>query len=967
MHYRTGFLTFLFLTFLLSVSAHAIELNTDIEQSPNDNRDYAYFTLPNQLKVFLVSDKDADKAAASLDIRVGSANDPNELPGLAHFLEHMLFLGTEKYPDPDAYQKFISDHGGGHNAYTSLENTNYFFDINADYLQGALDRFSQQFTAPLFNEDYVQREVNAVHSEYSSKIQDDGRRYLESLKAVLNPKHPYRRFAVGNLETLVDTENKTLRQALIEFHNAEYSANRMRLTVLGREDLGTLAQWVEARFAQIPNKDLPVKDIATPFFSGGFLPAKLSIKNIMDTRSLALNFPIPSTRAHINSKPMNYLANLIGHEGKGSLLSALKEKQLVDTLSAGTQFDTGVNAMFIVNMTLTPKGSEKQDEIIETVFSYIALVKENEIRKLYFDEEAKLTNINFKFSEKGSPMNYVRSLSAILHEFEPNEVLSATYKLTEFNPKLITSYLEHLNPENMLVTVRSKDVNANKETTWFKAPYAVKELSISQVNALKKAKALPELALPQPNDFIPENTDLVTAANDEVPRQLDAPKGVELWHATDTEFGTPKATAYVSIRSPNAMGNVEQLVMTQILVSMLNDNLIEFAYPAFLAGLSYDLYKHVRGITIKIAGYSDKQETLLEAILKNIKSSELRAERFTNITERLKRSLENEKEKKPFQQAISKVQETVLVPSWSAEEKLSALATIDIEKLRVFKELFFSEIDTAILSNGNIEDEATLALAKVVETHLLQGASIKKVERAKIRKLEGKQDWVEEIDIDHPDTSLVYYMQGNNKSFLEQARYSLLAQAIGTDYYALLRTEKQLGYIVFASPFSMLEVPAIAFIVQSPNTSADVIFDETKTFISDQKSALSELSQEEFARYKKAVISRLEEKETQINQRSNRYWSEIDKENYSFDSKQKLIAAIESIELSDFQAFYRGRADKKGASFIVFNNPTRDSAEDLDKNMSEHTGDDANGVSKRSDLRELLKQKRSSMSSLPTI
>ena len=183
MHYRTAFTRILLFVFLLPTSAHALKLNTDIEKSPNDNRDYAHFTLPNQLQVFLISDKEADKAAASLDIRVGSANDPEQLPGLAHFLEHMLFLGTEKYPDPDAYQKFISDHGGGHNAYTSLENTNYFFDINADYLEGALDRFSQQFTAPLFNEDYVQREVNAVHSEYSSKIQDDGRRYLESLKS----------------------------------------------------------------------------------------------------------------------------------------------------------------------------------------------------------------------------------------------------------------------------------------------------------------------------------------------------------------------------------------------------------------------------------------------------------------------------------------------------------------------------------------------------------------------------------------------------------------------------------------------------------------------------------------------------------------------------------------------------------------------------------------------------------------
>ncbi|WP_197472316.1 insulinase family protein, partial [Oleiphilus sp. HI0067] len=119
--------------FLLALSAtsSAIELNFDIEKSPNDKREYTSFTLENKLDVLIISDKEADKGAASLDIKVGSSHDPIEFPGLAHFLEHMLFLGTHKYPEPDAYQKFISEHGGGHNAYTSLEHTNYFFDVSA--------------------------------------------------------------------------------------------------------------------------------------------------------------------------------------------------------------------------------------------------------------------------------------------------------------------------------------------------------------------------------------------------------------------------------------------------------------------------------------------------------------------------------------------------------------------------------------------------------------------------------------------------------------------------------------------------------------------------------------------------------------------------------------------------------------------------------------------------------------------
>lgn len=96
-------------------------------KSRTDQSQYHFITLPNGLKVTLVSDPQAEKFAASLSVKVGSFQDPNQQLGLAHLLEHMLFLGTEKYPESGDYQYFIHDHAGTHNAYTSTDNTNYFF------------------------------------------------------------------------------------------------------------------------------------------------------------------------------------------------------------------------------------------------------------------------------------------------------------------------------------------------------------------------------------------------------------------------------------------------------------------------------------------------------------------------------------------------------------------------------------------------------------------------------------------------------------------------------------------------------------------------------------------------------------------------------------------------------------------------------------------------------------------------
>ena len=208
----------------------ADKIATDkIIKSPTDARDYLAFELENQLQVLVISDPDADKAAASLSVAVGSGSDPKEREGLAHFLEHMLFLGTEKYPEAGAYQRFISEHGGSHNAYTAFDETNYFFDVNVSDLAPALDQFAQFFIAPLFNAEYVGREKHAVHSEYQAKIKDDSRLQYDVLKAVSNPDHPFAQFSVGSLETLADREKQPVRDDLLAFYQQHYSANLMSL------------------------------------------------------------------------------------------------------------------------------------------------------------------------------------------------------------------------------------------------------------------------------------------------------------------------------------------------------------------------------------------------------------------------------------------------------------------------------------------------------------------------------------------------------------------------------------------------------------------------------------------------------------------------------------------------------------------------------------------------------------------
>ena len=207
-----------------NIDEEEVSNNNTIIAPLNDHNSYKVLVLPNQLRVVLISDPHPTKAAAAIDVNAGSFNNPPGVDGLAHFCEHMLFLGTKKYPDKSEYSNFLSRNGGYDNAYTSTQNTNYYFAVNLDALEEALDRFAQFFIAPLFTENSTYAEMNAVNSEYDKDLNDPGWKMWQLLKNVSNPKHPFSRFSVGSIETLNISD---IRDRLIKYYKSSYSANQV--------------------------------------------------------------------------------------------------------------------------------------------------------------------------------------------------------------------------------------------------------------------------------------------------------------------------------------------------------------------------------------------------------------------------------------------------------------------------------------------------------------------------------------------------------------------------------------------------------------------------------------------------------------------------------------------------------------------------------------------------------------------
>ncbi|MCV6605303.1 MAG: insulinase family protein, partial [Porticoccaceae bacterium] len=254
-----------------------------VQSFPLDNKAYRYVELDNGIRAILISDSKAVKSLASLNVNVGSYEDPEEWNGLAHFLEHMLFLGTEKYPDSAEYNEYLDSNGGSHNAYTSYDVTNYHFSVDNSAYEGALDRFAQFFIKPLFTEKYVDREKNAVHSEYYTRIEKDPIRNIEVFENTINPAHPAFKFNAGNLDTLSDKPDRPARDELIDFYETYYSADLMTLALVSNKSLDELEQLARDKFSAVPKLDNVPETQFPALFADGELPKVIEIKPVQES------------------------------------------------------------------------------------------------------------------------------------------------------------------------------------------------------------------------------------------------------------------------------------------------------------------------------------------------------------------------------------------------------------------------------------------------------------------------------------------------------------------------------------------------------------------------------------------------------------------------------------------------------------------------------------------------------------
>ena len=894
--------------FLLPVIGITSDRFVEPITSEIDRKQYRGFELENGLKVMLVSDPETDQAAASLDVHVGSGSDPSGWNGLAHFLEHMLFLGTKRYPNAGEYQEFIQSRGGSHNAYTAYAHTNYFFYVNHDSLVPALDRFSRFFIDPTFEERYVERERSVVHSEFQARLKDEGRRIWAAQKRMLNPGHPASRFSVGSIDTLQDRDDISVRDKLIEFYERWYSANIMALTVIGRESLDELEDIVRSKFMQIPNHE-----IAPPLYIQSYLNRDLNapllkVVPVKDVNSVSFIFPIPSTYAEYRSKPLSYIGNLLGHESDGSLLAALKERGWADSLSAGSGFMDRHQGTVQISIGLTEPGLDQIREIGAMLFFHIDQIAKNGIEKWRFEEEQQLGKMGFMFAEDLNAGTLARSLSARLHDYPMADILRGPYIMDDYDPGRIAELLSYLTPENVYLQLVSQNNKVRRVSPWYEVKYDIEDIGEDVLEYWSDIKNLEfeDLKLPPPNPYIPNRLTLQTIEHNALkPIRLEMDGGLDSWHMADQEFLTPRASFYLTIKSPDANRSARHSVLTEILVRLINDRLNTQTYAARLAGMRFSLYRHSRGISVRIGGYQDRQGELAQVILDAISNPVFTSNRLELVKAELKRELSNVSKERPSSQTIQEIYRLLMNPYWTEAERIEEVDSVELNELFKHGENLVKEMEITMLSHGDVSRAQATEMAELILATFPDAVFIDGVSRPRIRELDSDSAYLRTMDVDHGDTALTYYFQDDEKSIVSRARGALLGQLIESPFYFDLRTTNRVGYLVFATYMDVLEVPGLLLSVQSPSHTAEEIAELFDSFLENFPAHLEGMTQQQFEQTRAGLIAQILRRDTSLSVRTDRYWEEIDLERFDFDSREQLAREIAKLEKQDIVDHFR--------------------------------------------------------------
>eukprot|EP00474_Spongospora_subterranea_P009440 CRZ09898.1 hypothetical protein [Spongospora subterranea] len=864
----------------------------------------------------------AKPAAVALGVTVGHFHDPPEFPGLAHLLEHMLFIGRP--PDENSWESFLSEHGGWSNASTSEETTLYFYEIHPDYLAESLTRFVQQFLIdPPLCAEAISREILAVDCEFQEGVLVDEHRSTQILCQRARPSHPFCKFGWGNQNSLrggveQSVTDEVLAASLLQFHRRHYVANQMNLAVMV-PDLDLAEKLITATFATVRagpvSNKLGVADL--PFDMSQNQPNLFQIESIKESYTMELVFQLPNMSSSYDTQSCSYWGEVLGDEGVGSAISLLRARGLASSLEAGlSQEQTYQNTLFFlftIEITLTKQGFDAWRDVLSLMFAYINEIVKTGPQEQLWRQYSRMAAASFAWMEPKEPSDTVETLAYAMQKYPWHDVLSGPYRWTRYDPNLIARIGLSFTPDNCIIMLLGRfaeDPSIDVIEPWFgtrfRATRIDQELMVSLVTVSD-----PELALPICSPLAPESFTVVERIgnSDHTPHIVYQKDRLRMWHLLDYKHVTPRAHVSLRFYTSAVYESPLKAVCSRLLIMLLEDALMAYLYSGEVADLTLNMRATRRCLEFQGEGFTDKLFQFINHVIYGSKNSlrhlMLDHQRFEIIKARLQLAWSSLFYAASEQISYERLQ-VLQLPKYSIDLLRSALANAQLDDVESLLSQIRSAVSIDCFIHGNVSAVDAKSFANDLNNVWQCAGPLPSQVALKVRLLPrgSTVTWTRPSfnPVEHNSGHVSYYQLGP-ESITDRVLLKLLQRISSENCFDCLRTKMQLGYTVGIHFLNTDGILGLSIEIVSASHSAYECERQIERWLTDElKPHIQTLSDEVFENHIEGFIMELEAQDYCLSARSERFWEEITTHSYVFDRVDREVRFVESVERGDLVA-----------------------------------------------------------------
>ena len=887
----------------------------EIEKPKFDNRIFNGGQLENGIKFSIVNDPHLTKSFVSVCLNTGSFSDPSGYEGLAHFLEHMLFMGSKKYPDENHYNTRLNELGGESNAYTDVMETVYYFNVYDGGLEEIFDIFSRFFIDPSFDPDSISREINAVNSEHNKNINKDMWRKYQLMLNLTNKDSNVNTFVTGSLNSL---QKKDIREQVIKFYKKYYTTDNISISIASSKPIDQLYLIIEKTFGHISKKSEDSNNSNNFTLTKPFITENegktFHLKSIANIYEIDWIWEIPCQELFLDSKDFEILETMITNKSDKSIYFHLKNKGFLHGISVEIRYE----GIFNICTRLTKEGYSNLGYIEAVLLDGLNKIINGDLKK-FADYYKQVNQINFDCINKIDSEDLCNML-AVNHHYRPTQkiysgiLLISEIKSTKEYHDLFTKYL---NINNCMKIISAQDYNQNKVVYNILPEYLAEYSQVTnEFGTDSTYKVDDTLCLFQTtNEYLNSEIKLIKDLD-----KFDVPKLISerQWYGGCSKFGEPIVILLLHFNSNKFFNSPKSYILSNISCSILNFLATVILYKSSELGYSISFVPNstTSSISIKISGLNNVDN--LKKLLCNVNDFIINIDKLfekvsktyvNNLIISFKESYQNTEYLNPWEYSTYIIKNQQMSTEYSSKEIIRELELINYDLIKDYLSKILEGVALTTCVYGNIKSTQVSGLfnnfSKLFEKTNYSLAKINQPTNTMIS---------------HPNSQeksnciTLYYPIGK---FLpkETNLISLTTNILSQYFFDDLRTSEQLGYLVRMGRTSIRDEQ---YIIQKIQSEKPIDFVESKIDLFNKK-IFEIIESVDFDNFVATLESQLKEPDYSLDEKFMRYYPEISLRQYLFDRNDILLKQLRKLTKNDLVDFIKKFINNDNKNKIIIN------------------------------------------------